>query len=166
MDCSLPGSSIQEITPVRILGRVVISFSRGSSWPRDRARVSCISFIGRQILYHWDTRELFSNNLIHSLLGLEQVTSVMCFVWSNELSWGRQKGDSWSGHLLELGCKAGLWTRNSKPGNPGYVGGVRKKLGKCALLSIIQPVYPSKSWDPGHFLFQMTKVPLGWEHKE
>ena len=28
------------------------SFSRGSSWPRDQTRVSCI---GRWILYHWAT---------------------------------------------------------------------------------------------------------------
>ena len=166
MDRSLPGSSVQGITPARILGWVVISFSRASSWPRDQARVSCVSCIGRQILYHWDTTDLFSNNLIHSLLGLEQVTSMMCFVLPNELSWGRQKGDSGSGHLPGLGCKAGLWTRNSKPGNPGWLGGVRRKLGKRVLLSILQPAYPSKSWDTGHFLFQMIEVPLGWEHKE
>ena len=29
----------------------------GSSWPRDQTHVSCISFIGRQILYHWATWE-------------------------------------------------------------------------------------------------------------
>ena len=31
-----------------------IFFSRGSCQPRDQTHVSCI---GRQILYHWDTRE-------------------------------------------------------------------------------------------------------------
>ena len=35
----------------RILEWVAIPFSRGSSWPRDRSRVSCISC--RQVLYHW-----------------------------------------------------------------------------------------------------------------
>ena len=34
---------------VRILEWVAISFSRGSSRPRDRTRISCI---GRQIFYH------------------------------------------------------------------------------------------------------------------
>ena len=33
-------------------GWVAIPSSRGSFWPRDRTRVSCISCIGRQILYH------------------------------------------------------------------------------------------------------------------
>jgi len=35
MDCSLPGSSIHEILQARILEWVAISFSKGSSWPRD-----------------------------------------------------------------------------------------------------------------------------------
>ena len=39
MDCSLPGSSIHGIFRTRILEWVVISFSRGSSQPRDRTWV-------------------------------------------------------------------------------------------------------------------------------
>ena len=42
MDCSLPGSSIHEIFQARVLERVAISFSRGSSWPRDRTQVSAL----------------------------------------------------------------------------------------------------------------------------
>ena len=45
MDYSLPGSSVQEIFQVRVLEWVAISFSRESSWPRDRTQVSCI--VGR-----------------------------------------------------------------------------------------------------------------------
>ena len=41
MDCSPPGSSVLEIFQARILEWVAISFSRGSSQPRDRTRVSC-----------------------------------------------------------------------------------------------------------------------------
>ena len=41
-DCSLPVSSVQGIFQARILERVAISYSRGSSQPRDQARVSCI----------------------------------------------------------------------------------------------------------------------------
>ena len=52
MDCSLPGSSVHGIFQARILEWVAISFSRGSSQPRDRTHVFCISCIGRQILYH------------------------------------------------------------------------------------------------------------------
>ena len=43
MDCSLQGSSVHGIFPARVLEWVAISFSRGSSWPRDGARVSCIT---------------------------------------------------------------------------------------------------------------------------
>ena len=43
MDCSPPGSSIHGISQARILEWVVISFSRGSSWPKDRAQDSCIA---------------------------------------------------------------------------------------------------------------------------
>ena len=35
MDCSLPGSSVHGISQVKILERVVISFFRGSSWPKN-----------------------------------------------------------------------------------------------------------------------------------
>ena len=37
MDCSLPGSSVHGIFQARVLEWVAISFSRGSSWPRDQS---------------------------------------------------------------------------------------------------------------------------------
>ena len=43
MDSSPPGSSVHGISQARILEWVAISFSRGSSWPRDRTQVSCIA---------------------------------------------------------------------------------------------------------------------------
>ena len=55
-----PCSSAHGIPPTRILEWVAISFSRGSSQPRNQARISCI---GRQILYHWATLEAL---LIHT----------------------------------------------------------------------------------------------------
>ena len=48
------GSSVHGISQARILEWVAISLSRGSSRPSDWTRVSCI---GKQILYHWATRE-------------------------------------------------------------------------------------------------------------
>ena len=42
---SPPGSSGHRIFQARILEWVAISFSRGSSWPRDQTRVSSISYI-------------------------------------------------------------------------------------------------------------------------
>ena len=38
-----PGSSVHEILQARIVGWVATSFSRRSSQPRDRTRVSCIA---------------------------------------------------------------------------------------------------------------------------
>ena len=35
MDCSLTGSSVHRISQARILERVAVSFSKGSSLPRD-----------------------------------------------------------------------------------------------------------------------------------
>ena len=57
MDCSLPGSSVHGILQARTLEWVAISFSRGSSWPRDLTRISCVSCIGRWILFHCTTWE-------------------------------------------------------------------------------------------------------------
>jgi len=57
MDCSLPGSSVHGISQARILERVAISSSRVSAWSREQTHVFCISYTGRQILYHWATWE-------------------------------------------------------------------------------------------------------------
>ena len=54
MDCSLPGSSSHGIFQARVLEWVAISFSRGSSWPRDRTQVSPTA--GRCFTV-WATRE-------------------------------------------------------------------------------------------------------------
>ena len=54
MDCGPPGSSAHGILQARILERVAISFSRGSSQPRDRTQVSCTA--GRFFTI-WATRE-------------------------------------------------------------------------------------------------------------
>ena len=51
MDCSPPGSPVHGISQARILEWVVISYLRGSSQPRGPNHVSCMSCIGRQILY-------------------------------------------------------------------------------------------------------------------
>ena len=42
MDCSLPGSSVHGILQVRILEWVAISFSRGSSRPKDGTQASTL----------------------------------------------------------------------------------------------------------------------------
>ena len=54
MDYRLPGFSVHGILRARTLEWVAISFSRGSSQPRDRTQVSCIA--GRRFIL-WVTRE-------------------------------------------------------------------------------------------------------------
>ena len=54
MDCSLPGLSVHGVFQARILEWVAISFSRGSSPPRDQTQISCIA--GRCFTL-WVTRE-------------------------------------------------------------------------------------------------------------
>ena len=60
-NCSLPGSTALGVFQARILEWAAISSSRESSQPRDRIPFSCVSCIGRWVLYHWATREAFSS---------------------------------------------------------------------------------------------------------
>ena len=63
MDYSPPGSSgssgssAHGIFQARILEQVAISYSRGSSLPRDQTCISWVSCVGRWILYHCTTWE-------------------------------------------------------------------------------------------------------------
>ena len=57
MDCSLPGSSVHGILQARVLEWLAVSFSRRSSQPRDRTRVSSIPGRTPWILH-------LSNNII------------------------------------------------------------------------------------------------------
>ena len=57
LDCSLPGSSVHEILQARILEWVAISSSRGSSQPRNRNCVSCVSCIAGRFFTYWGIRE-------------------------------------------------------------------------------------------------------------
>ena len=63
--CNPPGSSVHGTFHAVILELVAISYSKGSSLPRDQTLISCISCISRQVLYHcatlcwcsWSTNE-------------------------------------------------------------------------------------------------------------
>ena len=54
IECSLSGSSIHGIFQARVLEWIAISFSRGSSWPRNWTQVS--RFAGRRFTV-WATRK-------------------------------------------------------------------------------------------------------------
>ena len=51
MVCNPPGSSVHGIFQARLLEWVAISSSRGSSQARGQTSISCISCIGRRIVY-------------------------------------------------------------------------------------------------------------------
>ena len=69
VDCNLPGSSIHGILQARTLEWIAISFSRGSSWPRDWTQVSRLA--GRRFNL-WATRKAQSTNS-HSLCSFSRV---------------------------------------------------------------------------------------------
>ena len=58
MDCNLPGSSVHGVFLTRILERVAISSSRGSSQLRDQTHISCVSCNTGRFFYHWAIRDL------------------------------------------------------------------------------------------------------------
>ena len=62
MDCSTLGFSIHGISQAQTLDWVAISFFRESFQPRDRTYISCVSCIGRWILYLWATKGVLYNS--------------------------------------------------------------------------------------------------------
>ena len=74
MDCNLLGSSVHGILQARILEWASISSSRGSSWPRNQAQISCTA--GR-FFTHWATREAMPSKLCPNLEGVVRSSIVM-----------------------------------------------------------------------------------------
>ena len=72
-DSNPPGSSVHGILQARILDRVAMFFSRGSSQPRDQTCVFYVFCIGRWFLYHWI--KAFRNTLCHKIVCLPVNTS-------------------------------------------------------------------------------------------
>ena len=62
MNCSPPGSSVHGLLQARILEWVAISSFRESSPPSDQTSISCM---GRQVFYHWTTREANQRVSVH-----------------------------------------------------------------------------------------------------
>ena len=75
--CSPTGSSVHRIYQARILESVAISSSRESPQPRDQIHISCVSCIGRQILYHWATWEVMQ---IHAHTQM----NLVAFFWASK----------------------------------------------------------------------------------
>ena len=80
-DCSPQGSSVHGTSQARILEWVAISSFRGSFQPRDQ---TCVSCIGRQVLYHWAPGKPINNYylliiLLRFLLQLI-IIALQCYV--------------------------------------------------------------------------------------
>ena len=83
------GSSVHGIFQARILERVAISSSRGSSRSGDRTRVFCVSSVGSQIFYH-------CHNKWHTLLCMCNRQMYTCPEYLRK-------------HILETDTTRGLW---------------------------------------------------------
>ena len=109
MDCSPLGFCVHELFQARILEWVAISFSRGSSQPRDWTRVSCTA--GR-FCTDWATRKalpLWLLEILKCYLWLECISTGRC--WAREPLQGNRKGISqsftpWSTKTLRVKFKA------------------------------------------------------------
>ena len=80
MDCSLLGSSVCGIFQARVLEWIAISFSGGSSRPRNRTRVSHVSCTGRWLLYQLSYQGIPKIYMLSSLL--EATTSHFALIES------------------------------------------------------------------------------------
>ena len=133
MDWSLPGSSVHGISQTTILEWIAISFSRGSSWPRDRTHVSCI---GRQILYQppvtledWMEQRRAEQCSSSNCLPDPKFPSGKRSLLGEELPW---EGPSlhWESGILQLVWCRG-WSQGRSVCKPGP-GGFRKRRNKVA----------------------------------
>ena len=115
VDCSLPGSSVHGIFQARILEWVAISYSRGSSQPRDWTWISCISCIGRQVLFHCATWVTFT--LAGEILDL--------------------KMEPVSNRWLEGSCCVAQGAQLSALWRPAGVGGELMREGRCVYVEQI-----------------------------
>ena len=86
VDCSPPGSSVHGVFQARVLECFAISFSGGSSYPRDRTQVSCIA--GRFYTI-WATREAHSQMSVHLRKIRTRPSRTVLYQLSTSLKWER-----------------------------------------------------------------------------
>ena len=150
MDCSLPGSSVHGLLQVRILEWAAISFSRGSSWPRDGNCFSCVSCMGRWVLYHQRHLELVCNcSQFHGLTGLSDMV-----LWRHTASTKATVilGPSWAiisemAHSAASGPLVGMARRHDSTG-PWDIW-TSRSLFVASLLSLSTWfLSPAGSWNP------------------
>ena len=94
MDCSPPSSSVHGILQARILEWVVISFFRGSSWPRDRAPCPLH-------LLHWQVNSLPLVPPGKPIIGIQHFL---------KNKWGLPWDDTHNTETFKVECKSQLPT--------------------------------------------------------
>ena len=105
MNCTPPSFSVHGIFHAGTLEWVAFSYSRGTSWPRNRTRISHISCIGRQVLNISTTNP--------SLLGAQLWCRILFFILTIYLvvlglSCSTQALQSLWKHMESFSC--GSWT--------------------------------------------------------
>ena len=105
---SPPASSVCGISQARILER--IPFSRESSQPRDQTWVSCNC---RQVVYHWDTREVHEWDECSYKRPQRALQSSFCHVRTQWEVSSLQPERTWPCWYLDLGLPASRTERNS-----------------------------------------------------
>ena len=75
-DCSLPGSSAHGILQARMLKWITISFTRGSSQPRDQTPVSHIAR-GGGLFISWATREAQSGEQLQTQIIISTINVML-----------------------------------------------------------------------------------------
>ena len=150
MACSPPGSSIHRIFQVRILEWVAISYSMGSSQPRERTHVSCVSCIDRQILSHCATWEApFTSSWLWigaSLVAqLVKNPSVVRETWARSLGWEDPLEKEMAPHSSTLAWKI-PWTE--KPGRLQAMGSQRDRHDWVTSLSLFTFMHWRRKWQP------------------
>ena len=101
MDCSLPGFSVHGIFQARVLEWGAISFSRGSSQPRDWPQVSCIA---GSCFTLWATREYtICIKSIRNQLHYSPIMSIVLVGYLGQLCWTLNKLGLWT-HSQNVTC--------------------------------------------------------------
>ena len=102
MECSLPGFSTTGILAPRILERVAMSSFRGSSQPRDRIQVFCIS---GGLCIVWDTTKV--NGTLSIIINvIKSLVECLCHILPSLCH--NPRWDWWSLRYLSARCSCNL----------------------------------------------------------
>ena len=149
--CSPPGSSVHGLLQAKTMEWVTISFSRGSCWPRDWTRVSCIA---GKFFTNWATRE----DLYHLHLSLDKTFRLLlCLAYWKQCCYKHCKGFPRISGSKESGCDAGDYSSI-----PGLGKSTRKGMG-YAFRSFWAPLVAQLVKNPPA-MWETWVQSLGWEN--